>query len=498
MKLRNILVVLSIISVITYSVWVIFFRYDPILENYSSSLGISLLQLLIASISLSITLQKQIDIRLRRGWFFLGLAALSNLIAECLWYYFETILGVSPFPSLADFFYLLFYPLTLIGVLFLPFKPLKRLEFLIYLFDICIVMVTVVMFFWNFILAPIHLSSAGGWKGIISIAYPIGDLLLFAAVTALIQRNTEEISRSTSIYIAASLLITAVPDSFFAYYEVNNIPYSIAYLNVFWLISALCMLLAVQKQMRMVYGNSFHLINLSVRSERLLRTTLPYFAIITGPTFLYGVVNSSYAAGLQLQGILIGTIILIALVLGRQHIVIMENMYLYEETHKLAITDSLTGLYNRHYFNEVFQKEIERARRYKNLFSILLIDVDNFKVINDNFGHLKGDVVLKIIAGSLTEQIRETDILARFGGDEFVIILPETDINGAFAAAEKIEQNVSKHIFANITLNVSIGAASFNYTLSAEQLLEEVDRQLYKDKKGKYLEKNFSASDLFS
>ncbi len=498
MKVRNFLVYCSSIALIAYSIWVIFFRYDTELEKIISSLGLIIIQFLVAIYGFYLARHKLIDIRIRRGWIFLGLAAFSNVIAECLWYYYESVLGINPFPSLADFFYLLYYPLTLIGVLLLPFKPLKRVEFFIYLFDLSIVMLAVTMIYWYFILAPNQVIFEGGWESINAIAYPIGDLLLFAGVAALIQRNTEKISRWTSIFIATSVLIMAVPDSYFAYYEVNDIPYSMAYINILWLFSALCMLFAIHKQMGVTTDNINPVSRFTDRSQRLLRISLPYAAAATGPTLLASVINSSVLTGLQIQGLLIGVILLVVLVLGRQQIVLMDNKQLYEETHKLAITDSLTGVHNRHFFNEVFQQEIERARRYKKTFSVLLIDVDNFKAINDTFGHLKGDSVLKMIAASLKEEVRQTDILARFGGDEFAVILPETDLFGASTVSQKIENKVKMCSFADTSLSVSIGAASFQPGLTAEQFLEEADRELYKNKLTKNPGRNFSTSVLIS
>ena len=224
---------------------------------------------------------------------------------------------------------------------------------------------------------------------------------------------------------------------------------------------------------------------------------MPYAAAATGPTLLVRVIYSSMLTGLQLQGLLIGVVLLVVLVLGRQHIVLMDNIHLYEETHKLAIMDSLTNVYNRHFLNEVLKKEIERSDRYKKPFSVLLIDVDNFKTINDTYGHLKGDSVLKIIADLLSEQVRQSDILARFGGDEFVIILLETELECAKKVAQIIELYVSAHSFANDPLSVSIGAASYKPGLSAEQLLEEADKQLYKNKQIKNPLQNIPASLLY-
>lgn len=482
MKIKKALLFIASFLTIGYSIWSIFFHASLELKDQLSSVAIIAMNATVMIIGAILVYQKQIDLLIRRGWIFISLAALSNTIAECIWYYDNSILGVNPFPSLADFFYLLFYPLTLVGVLLLPYKPLKRLEFITYLFDLSIVMIAFLMVFWYFILAPLHLLSKGGIEGFIAIAYPVGDLLLFTGVIALIQRNSEKTSQWTMIFICLSIILMALPDAVFAYYEINDIPYSISRLNFYWLVSALFMVFAAYKQMDEVQKVNPSLSLFSNRSQRMLRIALPYSAAATGPILLVEVINSSFLTGLQLQGLLLGIIFLVVLILGRQHMVLMDNIQLIEETRNLAITDSLTGVHNRHYFNEVFQQEIERARRYQKTFSLLLLDVDNFKSINDTYGHLQGDKVLTMIAGLISEQVRKTDILARYGGDEFVIILLETDLDDAQKVAQKVEAYILAHSYADIPLSISIGIASYKSACSAEQLLEEADRHLYKNK----------------
>jgi diguanylate cyclase (GGDEF)-like protein len=147
---------------------------------------------------------------------------------------------------------------------------------------------------------------------------------------------------------------------------------------------------------------------------------------------------------------------------------------------RLAITDSLTGIYNRHFFNETFRREIQRAHRYGKSLSVLLMDVDNFKMVNDTLGHLQGDRVLKFISGILTTQLRRSDILARFGGDEFIVILPETESNGARSVAEKMQKSVATQTYANHPLSVSVGIATYRPELTPERMLEEADQELYR------------------
>lgn len=497
MRIRKIPLILSTFFTVIYSIWFFLFQGNSNFADQISSIAIIIVEFSVVTIGIILINQKHLDLRIRRGWMFILSAALANTIAETIWYYDIAISGTNPFPSWADLFYLLFYPLTLIGVLLLPHKTLKRLEFFTYIFDLSIVMLTFSMIFWYFILAPMHMSSEEGLGGVIAIAYPVGDLLLLAGIVAIIQRNSEKSSHWAMILISFSIIFTAVPDAIFAYYEVNQISYSIARLNLYWVISAWFMVFAAYKQMDITKEEISFFAKFSERSQRIIRIVLPYVAAAAGPLLLVGVVNSKYLTGLQLQGLLVGVIFLVALILGRQHIVLMDNFHLYEETHKMAITDSLTGLFNRHYFNEIFLQEIERASRYDNKFSILLMDVDNFKAINDTFGHLKGDGVLKIIADVLAQLVRQTDILARFGGDEFIVLLPETDVEGANAVAKKLEGKVSLQSFSNTPLSISIGVSTYKPGFSAEQFLEEADRQLYKHKQTKNPNRNIAASAQF-
>jgi diguanylate cyclase (GGDEF)-like protein len=183
--------------------------------------------------------------------------------------------------------------------------------------------------------------------------------------------------------------------------------------------------------------------------------------------------------------LLFGTIGLIGLVLLRQWTVLVENVNFYNEMHRLATTDALTSIYNRHFFNETFRREVERARRYGKPMAILLLDVDNFKMFNDRLGHLHGDEVLKAVAHVLSKQLRKSDILARFGGDEFVMIMPETDQASAKNAVERIQSAVANHSYAHIPLGVSAGISGFRPGLTPEQMLEEADRGLYQHKSSK-------------
>jgi diguanylate cyclase (GGDEF)-like protein len=120
----------------------------------------------------------------------------------------------------------------------------------------------------------------------------------------------------------------------------------------------------------------------------------------------------------------------------------IKNARLHSEVQKLAITDTLTGFHNRRGLAQFGQREVDRARRFSRPLSLIMIDLDHFKQINDEFGHTAGDQVLSTIAGRIRNTVRELDILGRYGGDEFVVILPETDLFTASAVAERIRQHL--------------------------------------------------------
>lgn len=176
-------------------------------------------------------------------------------------------------------------------------------------------------------------------------------------------------------------------------------------------------------------------------------------------------------------------------VLSHQIAAAIENAQLYSSLRQLAVTDALTGLSNHRYFYVRLEEEINRAERYKRTLSLIMLDIDDFKIYNDTYGHLEGDEVLRQIARLLKMNTRRVDTTARYGGEEMAIILPETGLKEAQLVAEKIREAVEKHHFIGEEaqprgqLTISAGVTTFRPGLKKEETVKEADWTLYRAKR---------------
>ena len=160
-------------------------------------------------------------------------------------------------------------------------------------------------------------------------------------------------------------------------------------------------------------------------------------------------------------------------------------LQLYEKAHKDSLIDSLTGAVNTRYFNLLFDRELSKAERSKNQLTLAFLDLDNFKAVNDTFGHAAGDDLLQRISGMFIESIRPSDIFARMGGDEFIVLISETD----FPSSEKILNRMKKVIDSECArkgwpVTMSVGAITFSGVgKSREALVQRADQLMYQVKK---------------
>lgn len=174
-------------------------------------------------------------------------------------------------------------------------------------------------------------------------------------------------------------------------------------------------------------------------------------------------------------------------ILAQQFFLGIKRAILYQEIQELAISDSLTGVSSRRYCLDRLKQELERSSKFNYPFSVLMTDIDYFKTYNDRYGHLVGDAILKEVSASIKENVRQIDIVGRYGGEEFCIILAETDKEQALLAAQRIRQAIESkliHVYDEyVKITVSIGLSMFpKHAKDIEKLIDYSDQALYRAK----------------
>jgi len=201
---------------------------------------------------------------------------------------------------------------------------------------------------------------------------------------------------------------------------------------------------------------------------------------------------------LEIRGSVVGAIVLTSATPGHfsaagaqglgsfanQASVAIDNARLFQQAHHQSVTDGLTGLNNRRHFFDLAKVEYERIQRYGRSLSVVMIDIDQFKKLNDSYGHLVGDAVLREVARRLQETVRTIDTLARYGGEEFVVLMPETDLAEALLVAERVRQSVAEPPVVDngvtVSTTISVGVAEINeQCASLEDALKCADQALY-------------------
>jgi diguanylate cyclase (GGDEF)-like protein len=163
----------------------------------------------------------------------------------------------------------------------------------------------------------------------------------------------------------------------------------------------------------------------------------------------------------------------------------IQNASYFDRMKQLAYVDGLTGIHNRRYFEMRIVEELERAGRFQGRMSIIMVDIDNFKRLNDEFGHLLGDEVLRSVSTIMKQQLRKVDLVCRYGGEEFAIVVPETSGENALRVAEKLRRQVESHHFPGVPRPVTISAGVADYPthgITRDEVVAAADNALYQAK----------------
>ena len=475
----------------------------------------------------------RISKRLSLVWGILALSLFSFALGDILWAYTELYLKSTPFPSIADGPYLLFYPLFFVGISILPSKRLGSIEWIKRTLDLSIVMLAATLGIWVFIIGPIIGSEITtiNLEILLTAAYPVGDLILFFALLVIIYHRSKIFNIGSIIILVFGLIVMIVTDIIFSYQTSLGTYLSGGVLDLGWILSNTLIAFAgiYQGVTSQIYkeDNSFSNNNSEIISKRISQvlTYMPYIWVAAAFYLLkqYHHVDEP----IDSDALFIGVGLIIGLVIIRQLIAFNENNHLLSNLREVleqeslhvselnktnlnlqqeiikrkrvedqlshdALHDGLTGLANRVLFMDRLEHAVEINKRESDFhYSILFLDIDNFKAINDGLGHSSGDQALIEVAKRLRSCIRSIDTVARLGGDEFIILLEHTlGKNTAIEVANRLLAEIHQsfnHKDKEIVLTCSIGIVlDISEYTNSEDILRDVDIALYRAKeKGK-------------
>jgi diguanylate cyclase len=434
------------------------------------------------------------------AWRRLAIAFSCWWVGDLVWFVLEVVLRQEPFPSLADVGYIAFYPAAAWALLSFPSGTRRRSDWMKLGLDALTVLLCAAMGIWYLVVGPtVHDHHSGGLAMVLNVAYPIGDLLLlFGVVVNLMHRATTRDLALRILVAGVSSLVIA--DVAFARLSLAG-EYDGGVPDAFWA-AAWCLFYLSAKAApraddeaagpRQSDGHP-SLAGLGRdhprRNEPQL-ARLPYLAVAMAYGLLLFV--GRRAAVYPLDGLIVGSAAVTAVVFVRQVSMIAENGRLMSRLRNLANVDALTGIPNRRAFFEEAELLFQSAGTpgvpaTATRHSVLMIDVDYFKEVNDTYGHRTGDRVLSVVAACVKSQLRSADLVGRYGGDELVIALADCDGPAALAVAERIYSVVAatpvvtEEGVVNVTLSIGVAGSGNGEGLLA--VLARADLALYDAKR---------------
>lgn len=500
---QRVILIASLIYVIFFVAWLVLAPVSgPLYDNISdiiSVIGPTLLTLALFVNSVRLSRRNQIGGRWTPS--LLAVGVLLFAIGDLIWAYEEIFLNrTTPFPSPADFFYLGAFPVVMAGIMLTPVDRQKASSRARIALDGALMTLIATAFSWFFVIGPtIESGGKSLFHTLLSAAYPLCDLLIVACVVMLWMRVNDPLVAHAFRIIAVGLLFIIVADTLFSFIEIQQ-AYEAAYdiVDISWVIGFVvsCLGILVMQSRRDEVAPMRQPATATSGSQgrsQLIQSLLPYGLVpLEIPILLY--CWFSPENGAREIGILVLNCMMVGVVALRQIVSNAETATLQRETmeyarrlEQLATTDPLTELANHRTLMSTLDQEIERAERYGRHVSILFLDLDHFKTINDSLGHPNGDAVLTEVAHIISTTIRGVDTAGRWGGEEFLIILPEADREAATTIAERVRSSIASRTFAiggGAHITCSIGVATYGIDAHDRDLLVSLaDEALYAAKR---------------
>jgi diguanylate cyclase (GGDEF)-like protein len=419
-----------------------------------------------------------------RAWRLLSVALWVYLLGDLLQFFYENVLHKRAYPTWADAAYLSFYVIAFAGILSFPSRRRTPSERFRLLLDMGTVFVGGTMLIWYVALGPAVALAHHDFdlSSLVTFAYPVGDLLLLFGLLSLLWRGAPRLSIVSLRIFATGLLVFIAADVSYDYITITSTYLGGDPVDTLWILALIILFVAAGCQLRATPTTEFTLPP-AVHAPR--PSVLPYVAVAAS-YLLVMVVGLHEVSFNALGGILVGALVLTVLVSVRQFAALRDNGRLAVRYLELASIDGMTGLYNRRHFMEVAAGAFVHAQRLGQPLVALMIDVDHFKQINDVHGHAVGDRVLVELARSCCEQVRPDDITGRYGGDEYIVVIPGTTSLRATQIATRLTGPPARVTGSDgkpVAFTVSVGIAESAGAVDLESLLARADRAMYEAKR---------------
>jgi diguanylate cyclase (GGDEF)-like protein len=417
-----------------------------------------------------------------RAWRLLSAALVLYLAGDLLQFVYENVLHERAYPTWADAAYLSFYLVACGGLLSFPARRGSGAERLRLLLDVGTVFTGGAVVIWYLALGP---ALASGHRfdlvDLVTYAYPVGDLLLLFGSLAVLWRGVPPSSVTSLRIFAAGMLVYIAADLTYDYITAHGTYLGGDPVDTLWVVALLGTCLAAACQLR---TRPSAVLAPPPRPGPARPSFLPYVAV--GSSYLVLLVVGLHNVGFDpLGGLLLGAVLLTFTVSTRQYVALRDYGRLAVKYQQLATIDGITGVYNRRSFMEAAEVAIARAQRLGQPFAVLMIDVDHFKQINDVHGHIAGDQVLAELAQACRENVRPDDIVGRFGGDEFIIMVTGISSLRAIQLADQLIHPVSRVAGRDgkpLAYSASIGIAEAEADGDLNTLLMQADLAMYEAK----------------
>ena len=441
---------------------------------------IVLLVLAVPAAVFSVIAARSAQGRLRMAWVAMAIGVAAWAIGEAIWTHYELVLGEVPFPSVADGFFLIFPVGACAALLLFPSEyagPFRGRVFL----DGLIVAGSLFLVSWVTILGPIYAAEATDrLLFVVSLAYPVSDVVVLTLAAVVLVRSGPE-HRLTLTLLTVGLACIALSDSLFTYLSTKNEYASGDVIDIGWAAGLLLIAVAAAASRQTTHENSE-----APELPGWASIWLPY-----APLLLAAIVAAAKPSELlRSQPVEVIAGLLVLAVLARQFLAVSENRRLLATVAEQALRDPLTGLANRALFNERLDQGMERRERDGVTVGVVAVDLNDFKLVNDNLGHPVGDDLLVGVASRLLNSVRSGDTVGRLGGDEFSVVV-EGDPDAPYLIAQRVVEAFEQPFLVGeheLLMRPSVGLATADPDepgLSAEELLRRADLAMYMAKRAR-------------